>query len=114
MDNAPFRLERKRLAYLFTCAAIAICAVSATRSAAAGAASGQPVPGTVAAEDGGSAGERAAPFDQGRRGGSDAERDAQRQDRPASKEDGSSHPEPSWQVPAPGCPYQNRPLNLIV
>lgn len=108
MGNVRIRSAQKLPAVLIAFAAIAISAISATRIAAAD----QPATAIVAVEEDG---HRAAPPDQGSRGTPDIKGEATRRERrPTSKNDDPGHPEPSWQLPAPGCPYSDRPLNLIV
>lgn len=98
-------------AILTLCLAVAVYGAAATGAAAASAAEGQSASGNMILVEGGP---REVP--QGQSAGRAPEsKDDATPTQPSGREGHDlNHPGPSWEIPAPGCPYVDRPLNLIV
>lgn len=105
------KAERKLIALLVMCTAVAIDGAAATRMAEASMTAAQSVPGMIVVEEDGSG---KVPRDQGTDRSPDIKGDATREKPSTSEDRGRNEPAPSWQIPAPGCPYVDRPLDLIV
>lgn len=106
------KAEQKLLPFLALCLAVALCGASATDAAAASRAAWHPASGNmILVEEKGSG---MMPGGQSAGRMPDTKGDATRTNPSAREDVVPDHPEPSWQVPAPGCPFVDRALNLIV